>query len=180
MIESFLRKENNYVIQSYRNNGCYNRWNTGFGLSINSNSVQAYLSPALSWEHYEGGNRLSSWGLNGNLTWWALDQMAIQVEAEWKNKSYSAISITKYSNPMSANISMAWYPTDNIQISAGITYLGGIREQITTIDTPNYYQRQKMSFHSESFRPWILFAYTIRKHNKLRIENKMPYFDMDR
>lgn len=180
MIESFLRKENNYVIQSYRNNGCYNIWNTGFGLSINSNSVQAYLSPALNWEHYEGGNRLSSWGLNGNLTWWALDQMAIQVEAEWKNKSYSAISITKYSNPMSANISMAWYPTDNIQISAGITYLGGIREQITTIDTPNYYQRQKMSFHSESFRPWILFAYTIRKHNKLRIENKMPYFDMDR
>ena len=82
-------------------------------------------------------------GFNGNLTWWALDQMAIQVEAEWKNKSYSAISITKYSNPMSANISMAWYPTDNIQISAGITYLGGIREQITTIDTPNYYQRQR-------------------------------------
>lgn len=174
MIEGYLRNEEEYIVQSYRNNGNYNRWNAGTGLSIRTGSVMAYLSPDMTWEHYNTGNRLFSWGMNCNLTWWAKDRLAVIANAGWKNRSYSAISTTEYANPLKADVSIAWYPTEQIQISAGVNYLGGVRKQSTTIDMPDYYQHQRVSFRSESFRPWILFAYTIRKHSKLQIDNRMP------
>lgn len=174
MIEGYLRNEEEYVVQSYRNNGNYNRWNAGTGLSIRTGSVMAYLSPDMTCEHYNTGNRLFSWGMNCNLTWWAKDRLAVIANAGWKNRSYSAISTTEYANPLKADVSIAWYPTEQIQISAGVNYIGGVRKQSTTIDMPDYYQHQRVSFRSESFRPWILFAYTIRKHSKLQIDNRMP------
>jgi hypothetical protein len=174
MIEGYLQNEENYVVQTYRNHGNYNRWNTGAGLSIRAGSIRAYLSPDMTWEHYQTGNLLFSWGMNCNLTWWAKDQIVVTANTGWRNKSYSAISTTKYSNPLKADVAIAWFPTEQIQVSAGITYLGGVRKQTTTIDMPDYYQYQRVAFHSESFRPWILFAYTIRKHSKLKIQDKMP------
>lgn len=49
MIEGYLHNEEEYVVQSYRNNGNYNRWNAGTGLSIRTGSVMAYLSPDMTW-----------------------------------------------------------------------------------------------------------------------------------
>lgn len=174
IIEPYIYKEGDINVQTYRNNGTYRQFSFGTNLNYRGDGVVVMLGSKVFSEHFNEQSRLWSWQMNSNLIWWLKDNLGLTSSFMYTPKSYTNISVTHYKNPTMADISLAWYPTDNIQISVGVPYIWGVREQNRTINKSGYYQYMSQQFNSSSLRPFILFAYTFRKHSKLRIKDLMP------
>ena len=154
--------------------GTYRQFSFGTNLNYRGDGVVVMLGSKVFSEHFNEQSRLWSWQMNSNLIWWLKDNLGLTSSFMYTPKTYTNISVTHYKNPTMADISLAWYPTDNIQISVGVPYIWGVREQSRTINKSGYYQYMSQQFNSSSLRPFILFAYTFRKHSKLKIKDLMP------
>lgn len=174
IIESYIFQQGEQYVQTYRNNGTYKQLSFGANINYRGNGITVMVGSNVVSERFNESSRLWSWQMNSNLIWWLKDNLGLTASFVYTPKSYTNISVTHYKNPSMADISVAWYPTDNIQISVGVPYIWGIREQSRTIHNSGYYQYMSQRFDSSSLRPFILFAYTFRKHSKLKIKNLMP------
>lgn len=174
IIEPYIFQQGERYVQTYRNNGTYKQLSFGPNINYRGNGITAMVGASVVSECFNEQSRLWSWQMNSNLIWWLKDNLGLTASFVYTPKSYTNISVTHYKNPSMADISVAWYPTDNIQISVGIPYIWGVREQSRIIHNSGYYQYMSQRFDSSSLRPFILFAYTFRKHSKLKIKNLMP------
>lgn len=174
IIEPYIYMDGEQYVRSYRNNGTYRCFTFGPLISFQHNNITAMLGSNVMLEHFNEQPKQWSWQVDGNLIWWMKDNLGLTASIKYMPKSYTSISVTHFKNPSVADISLAWYPTDNIQISIGIPYFWGVREQYSIINSAGYYQKVTQQFTSSSLRPFILFSYTLRKHSKLQIRSLMP------
>lgn len=174
IIEPYIYQEGEQYIQTYRNHGTYQRLSFGGNINYRNNGITITLGSNVLSECFMEQYRLWSWQMNSNVIWWLKDNLGLTASFAYTPKSYTSISVTHYKNPSMADISLAWFPTDNIQISVGVPYIWGVREESLVVRNAGYYQYKNEQFNSSSLRPFILFAYTFRKHSKLQIRNLMP------
>ncbi len=175
MIEQFITANGNYSILSYRNNGSWHNYKAGGIFTFRTNNFRAtfklsYRQEKYYNEHYEG-----SLELDGNLKW-DFGNFFIYSDVSWQQKSYTAISKTKYTNPSIAHVQIAWQATKSLYLSVGLPYFWGVRTEKTMINKDSYSCMTETRFKSASLRPWILVSWTLRKNTSQSIEDRMPNY----
>lgn len=173
IIESYIYKENDYQVQSYRNNGTFSGLSIGTSLNYDNNKVSVYASPSVSVEHFNGQHSKKSVEVNCSFRW-DFGNFFIYSNIIWKDKKYSAISQTIYKNPTVAHIQFAWQINKAWYTSIGLPYFWGTRKEEMRI-IEDFYSSQTISqYKSASLRPWILVSWTMRKNAKKAIHRKIP------
>lgn len=175
MIEQYVSNEENFSIQSYRNNGSWQNFKIGGIFSFQKGNVRATFKCAYQLEKY---NSMQSHGiieLGGNFRW-DFHNFFIYSDIEWRNQSYTAISKTKYVNPSIAHVQIAWQATPSLYLSIGMPYFWGIRKENSMIAQGNYSMIKNIQYKSSSLHPWILISWTIRKNTNQSIDDRMPAY----
>lgn len=173
MIEQFISNEGEYSIQSYRNNGTWRNMRIGGIFTFRSKNFRATVKTSYRQEKYYQEKSKGAIELGGNLKW-DFGKFFIYSDISWQSKSYTAISETKYLNPSSAHVQMAWQATKQLYISAGLPYFWGVKTETSNINRGNYSYYTRKKYNSASLRPWILISWTIRKNVSQSIEDRMP------
>jgi hypothetical protein len=173
MIESFLTQNEDIEVQSYRNNGTYRSTQWGGRAIYRNRHFQASANVLYEWESYNGQATKGSVSMDGYLRW-DFGRFFIYSTIGWYNKEYTAISTTQYRKPTNAHIQISWQPTRRLYISAALPYYWGTKSNVTYINREGYAKRLATSFKSQSLRPWILIAWTLRKNAEQSIVSKMP------
>jgi len=175
MIEQYVSNEGDFSIQSYRNNGSWQNFKVGGIFTFQKSTVKATFKCAYQLEKYNSLHTHGILELGGNLRW-DFHKFFIYSDIEWQNRSYTAISRTKYVNPAIAHVQIAWQATPNFYLSIGMPYFWGIRNEKTMISQGNYSMNKNIHYNSSSLRPWILISWTIRKNTKQSIDDRMPAY----
>lgn len=175
MIEQFITNEGDYSILSYRNNGSWRNYKTGGIVTFRTDNFRATFRFCYQQEKYYHENSEGIVELGGYLRW-DFGNFFIYSDISWQDKSYTAISKTKYTNPSIAHVQIAWQATKNLYLSVGLPYFWGTRTEKTTTNQSNYSCMTKTRFKSASLHPWILISWTIRKNANQSIENRMTNY----
>lgn len=175
MIEQYVRNEGDYSIQSFRNNGSWRNYKASGIFMFHTNNFRATLLLGYQREKYYQEKSDGIVEIGGNLKW-DFGKFFIYSDISWQNKSYTAISNTKYINPSTAHVQIAWQATKSLYLSLALPYFWGIRTEKTTINQGDYACITKTRFKSSSLRPWLLVSWTIRKNAEQSIENRMSNY----
>ena len=173
IIEPYIYSDNNTQIQSYKNNGTYKENQIGGSMRFGWNNLILFIAANHTWKSFNGQETKSSVGVNGYLRW-DFGNFFVYSNIEWKNRDYTAIATTEYSNPVQAHIQVAWQATKQIYISLGLPYFWGRKCQTTKIDQSVFKSWQHDCFKGMSLRPWLLISWTLRKNAKEALPDKMP------
>ena len=173
IIEPFIYQNGGIQIQSFHNNGTYNSSAGGLGLNYSGKNWMWYINGGYTSEVFNGQSPKGSFNVQGNLRW-NFGDFFLYTTIAWRNKSYSAISMTEYQNPTEAHVQVAWQATNNLYVSVGLPYYWGVKENTDIIQQQGYNSVQNIRFVSESLRPWILISWTIRKNSELELPSKNP------
>ncbi len=171
MIEPYVRREGDYQIKSYRNNGTYARTNGGIGISYTGDNLQISTTASYTSEVFNGQSPKGSYGVRGHFRW-DFGDFFVYSSLSWRNRSYTSISQTYFKNPVESHVQIAWQANEQLYLSLGLPYFWGIRSSVTEINQPAYMSHQQTFFQSESLRPWLLISWTFRKNPKLAIPEK--------
>lgn len=173
MIESYVRENDGIQIESYRNNGTYHKTTLGTLVSYRSNAFVFNISGDYNWNKYNNQSIKGYVDLQGYLRW-DFGNFFLYSTIEWQNRSYTAIAMTEYKNPIDAHIQLAWQINKQLYASIALPYYWGTKRQITNIENKGYLMRKDTSFKSSSLRPWLLVSWTLRKNPKLAINKRNP------
>ncbi len=173
IIEQYIRNDGDMAIQSYRNNGTYMELQSGFNVVFRNNKLQAWIGGYYDWERFNGQSAKHSVRVKGQVMW-DFGKFFLFAEVAWRNRQYSAISTTRLENPYEASFQLGWTPTKQLTIYACLPYFWGIRKNTTYINQGGYASTVTTRFKSESLRPWILIAWSLRKNSESKIADKMP------
>ncbi len=175
MIEQFITSYGDYSIQSYRNNGSWHNYKAGSVFTFRIPNFRATFKLSYRQEKYNNEQHEGSLELGGNLKW-DFGKFFIYSDVAWLQKSYTAISRTKYTNPTTAHVQIAWQATKNLYLSVGLPYFWGVRTENSLINKNAYSCMTETRFKSASLHPWILLSWTIRKNTSQSIEDRMPNY----
>lgn len=173
MFDSYIRNEDGVSIHTYRNYGSYHNWTLGGSAAVAIRNVT--LRPYASWssEQYEGFGSRPYVSLGGSVRW-DFGKFFFYTSVDWKTRSYSPYSYTRYKSPTSSLIQLTWRPTRPVQITLGMYNYIGVKRQETITRKENYYKMTDLRYKGNSLHPFILVSWTIRKNAKYAIKNKMP------
>ncbi|MCM1141045.1 MAG: hypothetical protein NC453_20950 [Muribaculum sp.] len=172
MIETYMRNEGDYMVQSYHNNGTYNGTILGSQFIFSFSNLMGSVGASYCWDKYAGQTAKGYVKVNGYVRW-DFGNFFVYSTIAWQNKDYSPIGFTKFNNPTDAHIQIAWQINDNFYISAALPYYCGIRSETSVTRQQGYYSKVKTDFKGSSLRPWILISWTLRKNPRQAIINKM-------
>lgn len=175
MIEKYIANDGDISIQSYRNNGSWQNCKFGGIVTFRTKNFRATFRSNYRQEKYYDKDSEGAVELGGNLKW-DFGKFFLYSDISWQNKSYTAISRTRYINPSIAHVQIAWQATKNLYVSAGLPYFWGVRTEKNMINQGSYSSTTKNIFKSSSLRPWILISWTIRKNSNQSIEDRMPSY----
>ncbi len=172
-IDNWLYTEGATAISSWRNNGTWQSPMIKAGVTWSGYPVRGSITYAYIWEsfdhsHYQGHSAIEALGIA------YLKKFIIQASVGWINKSYTATGYTKYYNPLQASIMLSWRPNTHIEVVAGMDYWCGIKKSMTIIRTDGFMSSTLTRFTGESLKPFILFAWTLRRNPQHSISDKMP------
>lgn len=173
MIESYVRDNDGIQIESYCNNGTYHKSTVGTLLSYRSNAFVFNLSGDYNWNKYNHQSTKGYVDLQGYIRW-DFGNFFLYSTIEWQNRSYTAIAMTEYKNPIDAHIQLAWQINKQLYASIALPYYWGTKRQITNIENKEYKMSKDTFFKSSSLRPWLLLSWTLRKNPKLAINKRNP------
>lgn len=173
MIESYIRQEGDYQVQSYRNNGNYRSLEINCNPQLRINNLKVSATVYTLWDRYDDRPTKNEIGANAWLKW-DFGPCYLYSRFGWRNHRYSEYSSTHYKNPIEANVQIGWQINKQFFISVSMPYYWGIRKDITTVRSGSYYSRIATKHKSASLRPWILFAWTLRKNPKESLRHRMP------
>lgn len=171
LIEPYGYSEKGIYTSTYRNSGNYQQLHLRLSLNKRFKNLNISMNTERSFYYFEHQDAKKSWDINIDCNY-TLSKWMFLLSGNFTNYSFSATTKTKHFNLSYSLLQVQYNFTSNFYIAAAVYNFAGSLRSRTTIETNGYrsvtYLREK-----DSFYPWILLRYTIRKNpNKRMKENK--------
>jgi hypothetical protein len=170
VIEPFGYNENGIYVSSYHNNGKFRTLTTGGSVSYRlGNWGRIYGSSYYYVDYFseQDPHKSFSYSLGGTARY---KKWTINVDYNYRNYAYTAISRTKYHTPDFSSAQIQYNFTPNFYISVAVQYFTGVVLWDVETYGDNYQSFTSQRMLDKNVRPWILIRYTFRKNDKQKIK----------
>ena len=174
LIQAHAYNDVSHFVRTYRNAGRYATLSAGGMIQyrFKDNRGSAYISAYHIENYFEGLSPRRSLSL-GAGAWYTWGRWYVGGDISYRNYTYTPFSRTRQLTPEYSQVQVNYNFTKDFYIALALPYFIGrlATETDTQADSYSAYFRQEMI--SQSFRPWVLLRYTIRRNakSKIRLDN---------
>lgn len=174
LVESYITQKGDVAVSSWQNVGRYLNPGMRVGTTWSYKySIRADVNACYSWEKYDSGAFRGIVGLEAYVLAY-FSKFAVQAYVKWQNKAYYLQGYTRPYTPTASSLTFVWYANDHIQVMTGMSYFAGINRELTVVDATEYQKRTVSKSFGTSMHPFILFAWTLRKHQERNMNRFVP------
>lgn len=174
LIEAHAYTEAGRFVRTYRNAGRYATLSAGGMIQyrMKDNRGSAYISAYHIENYFEGLSPKGSLSL-GAGAWYTWSRWYVGGDISFRNYTYTPFSRTRQLTPEYSQVQVNYNFTKDFYIALALPYFIGRLSTETDTRAGSYsaYHHQVMT--SQSFRPWVLLRYTLRRNvkSKIRLDN---------